>query len=61
VSDPKSRLEVWLRSAVKVKGAEGVMYTTWEQKYGDLEKFIEALRGYKYGVPVHNSLPDRGL
>jgi hypothetical protein len=46
-SDTKVQLESWLRSAVKVKGVEGVMYTTWEQKYGDLEKFIEALRAFK--------------
>ena len=43
-SDPKGQLESWLKSAAKVKGVEGVMYTTWEHKYGDLEKFIETLR-----------------
>jgi hypothetical protein len=46
-SDPKAELEGWLKSAVKVRGVDGVLYTTWQRKYGDLEKFIEVLKAYK--------------
>ncbi len=31
----------WLRSADKVDGVIGVMYTTWQRKYDDLERFSE--------------------
>jgi hypothetical protein len=31
----------WLESAKKAKGVEGIMYTTWQSKYDDLEKFAE--------------------
>jgi hypothetical protein len=44
-SDPKAELDSWLKSAAKVKGVDGVMYTTWQHKYTDLEKFMEILRG----------------
>ena len=27
-------------------GAVGVMYTTWQNKYGDLERFAEIVRGH---------------
>jgi hypothetical protein len=33
----------WLEAGKKVKGCIGVMYTTWEHKFGDLEKFAEVV------------------
>ena len=44
-SDTKGQLEGWLRSAAKVHGVEGVIYTTWQNKYGDIETFAKVLRG----------------
>jgi uncharacterized protein (DUF1330 family) len=35
------RIRDWLVSAKKVSGVQGVIYTTWEHKYGDLERFAE--------------------
>jgi hypothetical protein len=43
--DPK-RIGDWLSDAASVGGVIGVMYTTWRQNYGDLERFAEQL-----GVP----------
>lgn len=34
----------WLASAAKVKGVVGIMYTTWESKYDDLEAFAKICR-----------------
>ena len=34
----------WLKIANGVKGIDGVMYTTWENKYTDLERFAEIVR-----------------
>ncbi len=34
----------WVEAAREAKGVDGVMYTTWEQKWGDLERFAEILR-----------------
>ena len=36
------QIKPWLESASKVKGVIGVMYTTWANKYGDLEAFAKA-------------------
>jgi hypothetical protein len=33
----------WLDAAGKAKSVIGVMYTTWEHKYGDLERFAEVV------------------
>jgi hypothetical protein len=33
----------WLDAAKKVEGVEGVMYTTWENNYRDLETFLGLL------------------
>ncbi|MDX1952862.1 MAG: hypothetical protein SFY81_11830 [Verrucomicrobiota bacterium] len=38
--DP-SRIREWINAASKVQGVLGVMYTTWENDYSDLEKFAE--------------------
>lgn len=38
------RVRDWLAAAGRVPGVEGVMYTTWEQKYEDLERFTEFVR-----------------
>jgi hypothetical protein len=35
----------WDAAAKGVRGVRGFMYTTWEQDYGDLERFGRALRG----------------
>jgi len=37
----------WLDSAKKASGATGVMYTTWQHKFGDLEKFGELSKKYR--------------
>lgn len=37
----------WLAAAESVSGVEGVMYTTWENKYADLEQFAEAVRIFR--------------
>ena len=35
------QIQDWLAAAKGLPGVIGVMYTTWEHKYGDLEKFAE--------------------
>ncbi|MEW6307095.1 MAG: hypothetical protein AB1705_26830 [Verrucomicrobiota bacterium] len=42
-SNPANVLQ-WLDAAAKVKGVEGVMYTTWQRNFNDLEKFAEHIR-----------------
>ena len=37
-------LDLWLDSAKKVKNVDAVMYTTWQAKFDDLEKFAEHVR-----------------
>lgn len=34
----------WLAAAREIPGVEGVMYTTWEQRYADLERFAGLVR-----------------
>jgi hypothetical protein len=34
----------WMKSATKVKGVVGYMYTTWANKYDDLEAFAKLVR-----------------
>jgi hypothetical protein len=41
--DP-ARIKEWLKAAAKVKGVVGVMYTTWQHKYDDLEAFAKYAR-----------------
>jgi predicted ATP-grasp superfamily ATP-dependent carboligase len=41
-SDP-SRIITWLQSADKVPGVIGVMYTTWQHNFSDLEKFSKCV------------------
>jgi hypothetical protein len=43
--DPE-RIATWLEAADKVDGVIGVMYTTWQNKYEDLEKFAAAVDGF---------------
>jgi hypothetical protein len=38
-SDLKANVDGWRAAAAKVAGVEGLMYTTWENKYKDLEEF----------------------
>jgi hypothetical protein len=40
-----AQIKEWLKAADGVPNVRGVMYTTWQQKYGDLEKFAEATQG----------------
>jgi hypothetical protein len=40
----KENVDAWLKAAAKVKGVEGIMYTTWRNNYSDLEKFADAAR-----------------
>jgi hypothetical protein len=35
----------WLKDSLGVKGIEGVMYTTWQNRYDDLEKFAQTVWG----------------
>ena len=37
--DGPDRIRAWLDSAKGVNGVFGVMYTTWQNKYDDLEQF----------------------
>lgn len=37
----------WLASAVKIEGVIGVMYTTWRQKYDDLEAFAKIVKEWR--------------
>jgi len=41
-ADP-TRIVPWLADAAQVEGVVGVMYTTWQDKYADLEKFAAEL------------------
>jgi hypothetical protein len=34
----------WLESADKVKGVEGIMYTTWQNDFDHLEEFAKSCR-----------------
>ncbi|HWB61679.1 MAG TPA: hypothetical protein VG733_19505 [Chthoniobacteraceae bacterium] len=45
-SDP-GKITDLLRRADDKNGIEAVMYTTWENKYGDLEKFAAAARSFR--------------
>ncbi len=38
------RVRAWLEAARPFPGVEGVMYTTWQQRYDDLEPFIALVR-----------------
>lgn len=42
---PVDGVKPWLESARKVKGVTAVMYTTWQAKYDDLERFAAVVRG----------------
>lgn len=41
--DP-AQVKEWLSAAGKVQGVEGVMYTTWQSNFSDLEKFAQAIK-----------------
>ncbi|HEU4751539.1 MAG TPA: hypothetical protein VFU47_00440, partial [Armatimonadota bacterium] len=41
----------WLNDARGIKGVTGVMYTTWANRYADLEKFAQAVWGGAEGKP----------
>jgi hypothetical protein len=38
------QIRQWLDAARGIEGVQGVMYTTWEHKYGDMERFAQAAR-----------------
>jgi hypothetical protein len=38
---PVEQVKQWLEAAGKVQGVVGVMYTTWQNKYEDLERFAQ--------------------
>jgi hypothetical protein len=38
------QIKQWLASAANIKGIVGVMYTTWQGKYDDLEAFAALCR-----------------
>lgn len=39
------QVNAWLDSAREVKGVDGVMYTTWQNRYDDLEAVADLLKG----------------
>jgi len=41
---PVDQVKEWLAAAAKVKGVVGVMYTTWQNKFDELEAFAKACR-----------------
>jgi hypothetical protein len=41
--DAEENARGWVEAAKKRPGAVGIMYTTWERKYADLEKFLQAV------------------
>ena len=41
---PVGQVKKWLEAAKKVKGVEGVMYTTWKGNYRDVEEFGRIVR-----------------
>ena len=41
---PLEQVERWLASAKRVKGVCGFIYTTWQSRYDDLERFAETVR-----------------
>lgn len=42
---PPQRVQAWLDAANKVSGVGGVIYTTWQNRYADLEAFGKILSG----------------
>jgi hypothetical protein len=38
------QVKQWLEAAKKVKGVEGVMYTTWKGNFADMEEFARVVR-----------------
>ena len=41
---PVEQAREWMKSAAKVKGVVGVMYTTWVHNYDHLEEFAKIVR-----------------
>jgi hypothetical protein len=41
------QISQWLQSAKYTRGLTGVMYTTWQNKYADLERFAQLVRDRK--------------
>ncbi len=41
---PVESIGAWLTSAAAVKGVDAVMYTTWQSRYDELERFAELVR-----------------
>jgi hypothetical protein len=45
--DRPEQILQWLQSAKYTRGLTGVMYTTWQNKYADLERFAQLVRNRK--------------
>jgi len=43
---PLDQAKRWLAAAAKVQGVVGVMYTTWQNNYADLEAFAEVCKPF---------------
>jgi hypothetical protein len=41
------RIQEWLKAAKGIEGVIGAMYTTWQNRYGDLEPFGRAIDSAK--------------
>jgi hypothetical protein len=46
-----AQVKQWLASAAKVKGVVGVMYTTWQGNYADIEEFARTVKASTNAVP----------
>lgn len=45
-SDP-AQIQEWLKAAEGIDGVMGVMYTTWQQNYNDLERFAKSVKAFR--------------
>lgn len=45
--EPVERVDEWLAAARDVPGVRAVMYTTWQSRYDDLERFAQRVRAWK--------------
>ena len=41
------KIDAWLDSAAKVKGVVGVMYTTWQSRFDDIEAFMDRVKKWE--------------
>lgn len=50
--EPPEKILEWLKVAGGIRGIDGVMYTTWENNYADVERFAQIVKkGWKSALP----------